>query len=206
MSDIQFVFFDLGNVILNFSHELTCRQIAELAKVDAGVVRQILFDRELQSRYETGMISSAELHEIFSAETDSNTSLGDFLEAGSDIFDLNVDIAPLITGLSSAGTPIGILSNTCEAHWHLIQRKYRIVRDCFPINVLSYQEHSMKPDPGIYRSAIEATGLEARQIFFMDDREENVRGARAAGIDAVQFQSANRLISELLFRGIECNL
>ena len=45
----------------------------------------------------------------------------------------------------------------------------------------------MKPDRAIYDAAIERAGVAAHEVFFTDDRLENVEGARAVGIDAVQF-------------------
>jgi putative hydrolase of the HAD superfamily len=62
----------------------------------------------------------------------------------------------------------------------------------------------MKPDPRIFRLAIEKAGVAPEKIFFADDRIENVEGARLAGIEAIQFKSEKQLRQELNDRGIEC--
>ena len=45
----------------------------------------------------------------------------------------------------------------------------------------------------------------ARQIFFVDDRPENVDGARQAGFDAVLYEGATHLAKALRRRGLTFN-
>ena len=48
------VYFDLGNVLLYFDHQIACRQMAEVAGMTADQVRKVLLDGELLFRYEDG--------------------------------------------------------------------------------------------------------------------------------------------------------
>ena len=45
----------------------------------------------------------------------------------------------------------------------------------------------IKPEPGIYRYAIEGLGVEPGEALFLDDRLENVEGARALGLHSEIF-------------------
>jgi putative hydrolase of the HAD superfamily len=54
-----------------------------------------------------------------------------------------------------------------------------------------------KPDPAIYQRALDILGGPPERILFIDDRAENVVGAAAAGIKAVQFEGADSLRQEL---------
>jgi FMN phosphatase YigB (HAD superfamily) len=49
------------------------------------------------------------------------------------------------------------------------------------------------------------TGLSAGEIFFVDDRPENVTGALEAGLDAVLYTSPACLAADLRRRGIGFN-
>jgi putative hydrolase of the HAD superfamily len=60
----------------------------------------------------------------------------------------------------------------------------------------------MKPQPEIYRAAIEAARCRAGECFFTDDILEYVEGARQLGIDAVQFESREQIERELHARGL----
>ncbi len=59
-----------------------------------------------------------------------------------------------------------------------------------------------KPDPAMYRRAIDILGCTPQRILFIDDREENVAGAAAAGINAVRFTGAAALRVELAGMGV----
>jgi putative hydrolase of the HAD superfamily len=54
-----------------------------------------------------------------------------------------------------------------------------------------------KPEPAMYRRAIDILGCLPQRILFIDDREENVAGAAATGIKAIRFTGAEALRADL---------
>ena len=64
----------------------------------------------------------------------------------------------------------------------------------------------MKPDPIIYQSAITLAkglvGCETGEIFFTDDKQENVDAARDAGMQAELYTSALELRKQLAASGV----
>ncbi len=203
---IDFIYFDLGKVILDFDHQVGCQQVAKLANLSAEQVQLALFESGLEVRYETGLVNDEQFHAKFREITGSSISKSDLLVSMSDIFSPNLAIFPLIAQLRAANFPLGILSNTCRAHWDLVFQRYTILRDFFTPYILSYEVNSMKPDATIYQRAIEMAGCNVQQCFFVDDKQENVEAANAAGMDAVLYHSVPRLIQELVERGVEINL
>jgi putative hydrolase of the HAD superfamily len=204
---VRYIYFDLGNVLLNFDHHVACRQVAALMGAPWSLVREIIFESGLQHRYERGEISDDEFCDIFCQTAGVTLDLNSLLQATSDIFSLNIPVIPIVARLSAAGYPLGILSNTCRSHWNWVrQKKYGMVSNLFENTVLSFQLGSMKPDAPIYLEAIRRTELAPEEIFFVDDRPENVEGARRLGIDAVLYESAYRMLRDLDERGIRLNL
>jgi HAD superfamily hydrolase (TIGR01509 family) len=59
-----------------------------------------------------------------------------------------------------------------------------------------------KPEPAIYRRALDILGRPAERILFIDDRAENVAGAAAAGIKAIRFEGVEALRCELTNLGV----
>ena len=59
--------------------------------------------------------------------------------------------------------------------------------------VISAQEGVAKPDPRIYDIAIGRFHLDPAQTLFVDDDVCNVLAARAAGLQAVRFESAAQI-------------
>ena len=60
----------------------------------------------------------------------------------------------------------------------------------------------IKPDPAIYDHHAASFALEPAATLFIDDSQKNVDGARAAGWQAVLFESADQLTRELRARGL----
>ncbi len=202
----KFIYFDLGNVILYFSHERMCRQMAAVAGVTPEKVRDVLFTGDIKTQFELGQTSATECYEAFCQKLDVRPDRAALERAGNDIFDLNVSILPLIVQLEAAGYRLGILSNICQNHWKWVcDGRFGLLPDVFEVHALSYQIQAMKPDPKIYIAAAELAGVSPSEIFFLDDIEGHVLAARAAGFDAVQYTTTRVLGETMRKRGIRSN-
>ena len=67
---------------------------------------------------------------------------------------------------------------------------------------MSGDERLVKPDPAIYRALLERNGLAAKDCLFIDDSPKNVDGAKAVGMDAVQFTDPATLRRDLIQRAL----
>ena len=203
---IKYLFFDLGIVLFDFDHAIGCRQIAAVSGCSAEQVNSILFESGLEDDFETGLVDAAGFHSKFCQASGGSPSQEELLNACSDIFTMNVSMMPVVGQLAAVNFPMGILSNTCSAHWDHVFKNHTFLRQNFRDYVLSYESKSMKPDAKIYSDAIEVANLPANEIFFIDDKPENVEGAIAAGIDAVLYTTAKQAIADLQTRGVRFNI
>jgi HAD superfamily hydrolase (TIGR01509 family) len=202
MSQVQFVYFDLGNVIVNFSHQQACQQLGDLLGVGPERVWRVMFESDLNSLYDVGELDSNDFHREFSRIIGKTSNRQQFFRAYSQIFELKAAVVSLVVGLRQARIRLGILSNTSPAHWDYLTARYPILGEYFESLILSYQVGACKPAETIYWRAIEAAQAPPEAIFFMDDRPENVAGAASCGIDAVLFTSVAEIRQQLLLRGI----
>jgi FMN phosphatase YigB (HAD superfamily) len=202
----MFIYFDLGNVLLHFSHERGARQMAEVAGCSYDAVWRFFWEHEMELRYESGKVTTDQFYREFCKHTCTQPDRQKLLAACGDIFEVNVQMKAVACAVQSAGYRTGILSNTCEAHWqHCTSGRYGGIPGAFDVLVLSYQLGAMKPDRRVYEAAIRAAGASANEIFFVDDREENVEGALAAGLDAVRYTTTPQLVADLRARGLQFN-
>ena len=201
----QFLFFDLGRVLLNFDHEIAVRNLAELGECNVQPIRDVVLHSSLSAEYERGEISTSEFCERIRKQTRLKASDEQICHAASDIFWVNTPVIPIVAALGRSGRQLGILSNTCHAHWcHICDRNYGWM-DLFDIHVLSFKVRAAKPDSRIYEEAARRVGFPPDAIFFVDDLLANVQGAIDAGLDAVQFTSARQLARDLRSRGLTFN-
>jgi putative hydrolase of the HAD superfamily len=93
----------------------------------------------------------------------------------------------LVADARAAGLRIGVLTNETE----LMQGRAWIDRVDVLRSIDALVDASvtgiMKPDPAAYGLALDALGLPADRVLFVDDQAKNVAGAEAVGIPAVRF-------------------
>lgn len=77
----------------------------------------------------------------------------------------------------------------------------RFLRGRFEAVVASCEVGVRKPDPGFYERVVEAAGTEPERVLFVDDRSDNVRAARAAGLLAHRFDGVEGLRRRLRREG-----
>src|SRR4051794_33578226 len=61
----KFLYFDLGNVILNFSHRKACEQMGDLAGISPDLVWETIFASGLEQRLEAGEITDRQFYDHF---------------------------------------------------------------------------------------------------------------------------------------------
>jgi putative hydrolase of the HAD superfamily len=198
----EFIYFDLGNVLIHFSHSLAAQQMAAAGGVSVDAAYRFAFEGPARVGMETGRWDAAKFCREFRAATGSRVSDVPLIQAASDIFWLNPSVIALVGQLASSGIRMGILSNTCQPHWDLIWRRFRVVRDLFAAHVLSFECGAVKPNREIFQAAITAARCPPDRIVFTDDLPENVAGAVACGLDAVPFESAVQFAGHLARRGL----
>ena len=203
----EFVFLDLGNVIVSFDRAKAYRQMAAVSGVDEAAVQQAVEPTGLNEAIERGAIDWKAFHEAFCRHTGSAPAPDALAHAASDMFTLNIAMLPVIAGLERAGIPTGILSNTCGPHWdHLVASGYAVLPGNFVVTVLSHEVAAIKPEPEIYSRAASLVGVRPERIFFCDDIAAHVDAARVAGWDAEVFASAVGLADALDRRGINLGM
>lgn len=192
------VFFDLGNVLIHFDHQIAVDQLAEVTGQEVSQVRHAVFDSGLQDAYETGRVTSHQFAQRVNDHLGTDLPAAAILEAISAIFHPNEEILPLLSELRGRGIPLAVLSNTCEAHWQWIARQnWSLPGDWFDFHVLSFEVHSMKPGAGIYEVCEARAERSPEQLFFTDDRPENCQAAEERGWTTHQFQSIDALQQQL---------
>ena len=188
--DVAFVYFDLGNVLLSFDPAIACRNLAERFSMTVSQARSAVYESGLQDRFEHGQVSGEQFAESVRQQLGQSASAmptAAILDAISDMFTPIESMRTVLNGVRDRGLPVGLLSNTCKAHWDWIQRQRYTVMDFeFDVTILSYEIGAMKPDAAIYDAAERAAGVPAERILFLDDREENVAAASRRGWQAAQ--------------------
>jgi putative hydrolase of the HAD superfamily len=198
---IRAVFFDIGNVVLYFSHERMFRQLAAVSGATVAEVRREAVDRGLAQRYDRGELSTEDFLARLQALGGGDGNAAAMRRAATDIFSVNRGVESVVEALAGRELELGVLSNTCEVHSTYVVERFAVFRH-LRHRVFSHQVGAVKPEPAIFRAAHEAAGVEPEDCFFTDDRPEFVAAARRAGFEAETFRGARYLRLQLARRGL----
>lgn len=178
------VVFDLGKVLVDFDYGIAGRRIAARGGTDPEAVRSFIDHSPVLFRFETGRITRQEFFEEVRGATGFAGTIEEFSAYFSDIF---TPIEPMVQfheQLRRAGIPTYVFSNTNELAIGHIRRSFPFFSG-FDGYILSYEHGAMKPDPALYDVVEARTGCLGSELFYIDDRPENVATGRERGWRAV---------------------
>jgi len=198
---IEVLYFDLGKVIIDFDHLRAAEELLKVTPLSLNEAMAVLSDGELVSEYETGQLSSEEHYRKVCRRLQMDISIEKFRELWGSMFLPEPLLSESFLQDLKKRYRLMLLSNTNEIHFDFVIQHYPIL-GMIEERLLSYQAGCMKPEARIFELAIEKAGVAAENIFFTDDRPENIEAAQRAGIQALVFQSETQLKREMLSQGM----
>lgn len=189
---IKVICLDLGKVIVDYDPTIPLNALGTRSALSMPEIKQVLTDREPLLLFDRGRYSRADFYRTMCARLRLDVSTGEFEQLWTSLFLPEPLLAESFLLSLKRRYRLLMLSNVNEVHFEFIWKNYPLVRH-IEDRLLSYELGCLKPEPAIYRIAIDRAGVLPREIFFADDRPENVEAARQAGIVATCFQSEQQL-------------
>jgi putative hydrolase of the HAD superfamily len=199
---IQVIIFDLGKVLVDFDLEPMVREMAVDCIKPAAEFEKALRSSDLAFRYETGIITTLEFYEHLREAGGLRMDIDRFRRVWSNVFTPEPLVPEALLKALRTKYRLILLSNTNEAHATFIAENFSVL-DHFDHKIFSFEVGLMKPDRRIYEHAIALAGCSPEQIFFTDDRPENVEAARELGIRTYRFGSMEGLVAALEDAGVD---
>ncbi|MEL7210215.1 MAG: HAD family phosphatase [Actinomycetota bacterium] len=201
MSDSPTVVFDLGGVLIDWDPRHLYRKLipdeAEMEHFLAEVCTMEWHQRHDAGRsFEDGVAEAVERH----------PEHRELIEAWHHRFPEMVpgalpETVALLGDVVALGEPVYALTNWSADAWPMAVERFDFL-SLFDGIVVSGHEGVIKPDRLIFERLLDRYGLEAADTVFIDDWDRNVDGARAAGLQAIQFHDAGRLRRDLRALGV----
>jgi len=203
----QFIFLDVGNVLVRFSRSEALARVAEALGAAPDRVEAAVAEGGLLTELEAGRLDWSGVCSALARRLERPVPQEEIGRAYCSGFTLVHGMIPVLVGLERAGCPAGILSNTSAIHWsHLVGRRFGLLPGRLSPLVLSHLEGHLKPEPEIFETAARRAGVPPDRIFFTDDIPAHVEAARQAGWDAEPFSSPIELACCLERRGLRLGL
>jgi len=171
------IFFDIGNVIVKFDYSVA------LQRLKAGCDRPDLPERPefmaLKWAYEGGQMGKQQFLQEARDLIGYRDSLEAFEKLWQEIFTLNEPMADLIGRIRDSR--LLHISNISDLHHDYLWAKFPVFHR-FEGGIYSYVIQKLKPDPDVFRVALETYELAPEEVLFVDDLEDNIEAARSVGL------------------------
>ena len=206
---ISWVIFDVGGVFVRLRAEVARRELAaklsisekELAVV-LSAARPELDGESLLGAFGIGRISTESFVDIVIREGGGSSEeiiAGHLAElAGED-----PEMVDFLAGLTRY-FPIACFSNTNKLHWDFLLET-GVAFPHFRHVMASHIAGLAKPTAQAFQYMCSTVGAPIERCLFIDDRAENIEGARNSGGVALQFFTLEKLIEDLLTLGAQAD-
>lgn len=199
---IKNIIFDMGNVLIRFDGAYFIRRL-DVAAEDVALLRREVFRSLEWARMDRGTMTEAEAKESVCRRLPAR--LHDAAEKLICMWDRPILEIPgmyeLVEELKGMGYGIYLLSNASvrqHEYWPRVPASR-----FFDGTLISADEKLVKPQPEIFRLALDRFGLKAEECFFIDDSPANIEGAFCCGIPGAVFHDdAARLRRDLRQAGV----
>lgn len=193
---IKNIIFDVGRVLAAYDYKsyLNARGYSEEEK---SIIKKAVFESETWLLADRGRVPEGRLLEHFVKNDPEHESLiRDAYEHMEEVVWLFPYAVQWVRELKSQGRKVYVLSNYGEELLERTRNKLEFLPYMDGI-VFSCESHYLKPEPESYQYLCDKYKICPAESVFLDDRLENVEGARAYGIHGIQFVSYGQAEEQL---------
>lgn len=189
---VEKIIFDLGRVLVKFNVRNLFRKIITTEEeIDYFLQNICTWEWHIQQDLvqDTSQVSAPLVQQFPKYQEAIEAFYGRFLEMIEGTYEKNVKLA---MDLKQKGYPIYVLSNFPGDQYDKYE-KHNSFLQIFDDKIISGHVGLAKPDIKIYQLAIDKFHLTPERSLFIDDKIENIEGAKQLGIQTIHLQNPDEL-------------
>lgn len=193
---IKCIMFDIGGVLMqDFNKEYYSAYLSRLSGMGRRKVMDILNGKEISLGY-LGMITKEEMETRLAEKLRISKEKVRWYELYEKHGKLDKRMLALAKRLHGRYR-IAYLSNIDRSRYEHTLKLFKPYAGIFDYRFASFAIGMQKPYCAIYNYVLSRMGMEAGEVVFIDNQEENVEGARETGMKAILFNGIAGLEREL---------
>ena len=202
MAERDTVIFDLGGVLLDWNPRHLYRT---LFAGDEAAMEQFLAtvcNSEWNRQQDAGRLVAEGCALLKTAHPDKADLIDAYYARHLDMIPNAIEgTVAILAELRERGTKLYFLSNYSAETYKLALTRFEFL-SWFADGIVSGEHGVIKPDPAIYKLAIERFAIDPARAIFIDDMAINAAAARPFGIHGIHFTSPDALRQELVELGL----
>ncbi|MEQ6120946.1 HAD family phosphatase [Reichenbachiella sp. MALMAid0571] len=198
--NINTFIFDLGGVIIGLDEQATINSFSEITATSPIEIQKRVDNSDIFQHYEKGLISNKAFRKGINKTFDCNLSNQQVDYCwNAMLLSITTQRLELLSALREKYKVI-ILSNTNKIHIEAFNKILEKVSGKDSLSFFadyvffSHELNMRKPDIEIYREILTKSKTKASEALFMDDKLENLEGAKKVGIHTKLISSPDQVL------------
>ena len=188
------VVFDVGLVLLTWEPETYVPALVP-GQLDGRLTPQMVYGDRYWVDLDGGLVTEEEVARHAAALAGDESRWREVLPAIVDFCTMMrrlppVDLLPRLRGM---GKRLFVLSNYGLEPFAHTEKQFPDIFSQMDGIVVSSREKISKPDPRIYRLLLDRYRLDPAETVFIDDRPDNIAGARSVGMQGIVYTGMDAL-------------
>jgi putative hydrolase of the HAD superfamily len=196
------IIFDIGRVLIRVDVSRAMNGLASGLTLTPEEVWSAIEKDPRWLDWQEGRISPRDWHHHLSKRLGTSLTFEEFAEVWNRALDPNPIHPDSFFEKLAKNYRLALLSNTDPIHMSNEEARFSFFR-FFPIRIYSYRVGTSKPDPLIFREALNACKVRAEDAVFIDDVPAYAEAALRLGITGIVFQSPEQLQADFRNVGIQ---
>jgi 2-haloacid dehalogenase len=195
------IVFDLGGVLIDWNPRHLYRKLFDDEAAMEWFLAEVCHTawNEEQDR---GRAFAAAIEEAAARHPDHRPQIAAYFERWDEMMAGPIEgSVALLKELKDAGYELHALTNWSAETFPFARDRFAFL-DWFESILVSADVGLIKPDPAIFHLLLERIGRTPSECTYIDDSARNVEAAAAVGLDAIHFESGDRLREALSRRNL----
>lgn len=190
---IKAITFDLDGVCFTEESFKKFKSIFPTNNSDPDFVEHVLKKSDEMMSFKKGTMSEADYWNYVNNSFGQSLSLDQITNLLIEAYSVNQNVVDYVKKVRSEGIKTCICTNNFPTRINALSKKFNFLSD-FDVQIFSYQVGFNKPDPKIFQSLIDKSGVLPSELFYADDNQSCVDSAKSLGINAIVYTTFDNFV------------
>lgn len=201
MAKITTALFDVGGVLIKYSDKFAFDNLAYKLDIDTETLQKAT--KENRRPLSMGEITEDEYWQRVLLQINRTFDITEIKKLYREEYKtyllqnglIDKTMLDFVHSLKDKGYKLAVIANTVPQNTD-VYKDLGIYND-FTVLVLSYEQGIKKPEPNIFKKALQLTSSKPEECFFVDDRERHINAAKELGICGIVHTDAKLTIEKV---------
>lgn len=190
---IKAITFDLDGVYFTEDSFKKFKSIFPTNNSDPDFVEHVLKKSDEMMNFKKGIMTEVDYWGYVNQSFGQNLSIDQITKLLMEAYSTNQNVVDYVKKVRSEGIKTCICTNNFPTRINALNKKFNFLSD-FDVQVFSYEVGFNKPDPNIFQTLIDRSGVQPNELFYADDNQSCIDSALSLGINAIVYTTFDNFV------------